>query len=116
MPIGRLSTWRGMMRQRLSVQPPSGKDGYGQRTYGSAVSYRCRLVGKRRQVLDVQGREVTSMWTAYLYSADVIDPESLVTLSTGDVGSTESFAVNPPIKSVSMFPDESGHHHTVLFL
>ena len=116
MPIGRLLVWRNLMRQQLTIQPPSTRSGYGELTYGTAVTYKCRLVGKRRQVLNTLGQEVTSMWTAYLYSADIVDPQSKVTLSTGDVGSTEAFAITPPIKSVATYPDEIGHHHTVLFL
>lgn len=116
MGVGRLGTWRGMMRQTLTVAAPSTRSVYGELTYGTPVSYKCRLVGKRRLVLNGQGQEVTSFWTAYLFSNDVISPESLVTLSTGDVNSTEAPVMQPPIKSVKTVPDEFGRHHTVLYL
>ncbi len=115
--MARLSAWRSMMRQQLTVAAPTGLSGYGDMVYStSPVTYRCRLVGKRKQVLNAQGQEVTSMWTAYLYSADVIDPQSQVTLSTGDVGSTATLAIRPPIKATGLFPDEHGHHHSVIYL
>lgn len=116
MAVGRLATWRSMMRQTLTVAAPSTMNGYAELTYGTPVSYRCRLVGKRQLVLNGQGQEVTSMWTAYLFSNDVIHPESRVTLSTGDVNSTEVPLTQPPIKSVKTVPDEFGRHHTVLYL
>jgi hypothetical protein len=109
--------WARMMRQTATVAPRSGQDGYAEPTYGAAVSYRCRLVGKRKLVLTAEGRQVVSTQTLYLMSDAAIDPESQVTLSTGDVGSTERHAINPPILGVGRYPaDDGGFHHTVLFL
>lgn len=109
--------WARMMNQTVSIAAPSSADVYGERSYGSAVSYRCRLVGKRTLVRDTSGREVVSKQTLYLMTPNVIDPESLITLSTGDVGSTEGHAINPPILSVGRYPDDAGgFHHSVLYL
>lgn len=111
-----LRAWRPLMRQRLTLAAPTGVDGYNATTYGTAVPYRCRLVGKRRVVRNAMGVEVVSSMTAYLYTNDVVNPLSKVTLSTADVGSTEVIAVSPPILAVGRFPDENGNAHSVLYL
>ena len=115
MSIARLAPWRGMMRQVITVAPRSGQDSFGVPTYGTAVTYRCRLVGKRRQVLNAAGQMVVSDQTAYLFSADNVLPDAQVTLSTADVGSTESFDINPKLLAVERRFDEEGPHHVVLY-
>ena len=42
--------------------------------------------------------------------------EDRVTLSTGDVNSTESGARQPPILAVATYPDDGGGTSTVLYL
>ena len=111
-----LRAWRALMNQTVTVAPRTGVDGFGRPTYGTAVSYKARLVGKRRQVINAAGQQVVSDQTAYLYGAPAVDPQSKVTLSTGDVGSTSALAINPPILAVGRFPDETGWHHSVLYL
>lgn len=111
-----VGAWGALMTQALTVAPLSGRNVEGAKTYGAAVPYACRLAGKRRQVLDARGQQVVCNQTAWLATADVVDPEGLVTLSTADVGSTESFAIHPPIIAVGRYPDENGNHHSVLFL
>jgi hypothetical protein len=111
-----IAGWGHMMTQTVTVAPLVSRDGYGKPTYGTAVSYRCRLVGSRKQVVDGAGRQVTSMWTAYLMSNAVIDPLSLVTLTTGDVGSTDPVLTMPVVKAVSRYAGTNGWHHTVLHL
>ena len=105
-----------LMTQTLTVAPVTGRDSFDNKAYGAAVTYRCRLVGKRRQVVNAQGEVVTSEQTAYLGTASPVDPEALVTLSTADAGSTEPHAVNPRILATGRYPDEAGHHHSVIFL
>lgn len=111
-----LRVWRDLFPHTVSVAPQTGKDQFGKPTYGTDVSYRARVVGKRRQVINAVGQAVLSDQTVYLYTADVVAPSSRVTLSTGYVGSTAALAINPPILSVARMPDESGFHHTVLYL
>lgn len=110
-----LYRWRDLYTQSLTIAAFSSYDSYGKPTYGSAVSYVARVVGKRRLVVNAAGQEVVSDWTAYLYSNTTVDPRSKVTLSTGDVGSTATLATNPPILSVERTPDENGMLYTALF-
>lgn len=107
-----------MMRQSVAIEAPStGMNAYGERTPGTSTTYRCRLVAKRQLVRNSKGEEVMSRAVLYLMSADAIDPQSKVTLSTGDVGSTQSFDVHPPIASVSRYSDNGGgFHHTTVYL
>ncbi len=112
-----VSGWAHMMRQTATVAAPGAKNGYGERTYGAVTSYRCRLVGRQKLVLAADGREVLSRQTLYLMTEDYVDTQSQLTLSTGDVGSTESFAIHPPILAVGRYPaNNGGFHHTCLFL
>lgn len=112
-----VSGWKRMMRQSLTLAAKTGRDSYGNETHStSPATYRCRLVGKRQMVRTAEGQELASNWMAYLMTEAAVSPDALVTLSTGDVGSTETHAVHPPILSVGRYPaDNGGFHHTVLF-
>ena len=105
------------MNQAALVAPRTGQDSFGVPTYGSDVTYRGRLVGKRRQVLNTLGQQVVSSQTFYVASGDNILPDARVTLSTGDVGSTESWALTPKILATGRYPDEAGRFlYSALFL
>lgn len=112
-PIAR---WRHMMSSTVSVQERTGMDGYGKPTFGAASSYRAHLARKRQLVRDAVGQEVVSNQAVYLETTVNIQPTAKVTLSTGDVGSTESFALSPSIVAVERRFDQNGPHHVVLYL
>lgn len=113
-----VTAWAHMMRQSVTIEAVStGMNAYGERTPGTSTTYRCRLVAKRQLVRNSQGKEVMSRAVLYLMSDAAIDPQSKVTLSTGDVGSMQGFDVNPPIASVARYSDDGGgFHNTVLYL
>lgn len=109
--------FRHLMGQSVSVAPFSGRDGYGEPTYGSAVTYRARVVGKIRNVRSASGQEVVSSQTVYLMTAAVVTPLDKLTLSTGFVGSTAADRTTPPILATGRYPGTDGRpNHTVLFL
>ena len=115
--MSRVSPWRSFMRQSCTVAPLSTEDSRGAPTYGAAVTYRCRLVGKKREIVNSAGRIMISGQTVYLASGDLVLEDAKVTLSTGDVGSTEETAMSPPIFGVGTYPDETGLNvYTALFL
>lgn len=115
--MSRVSPWRRMMRQECLIAERTGRDERGKPTFGSDTRYRCRLVGEQRQVLDDEGRQVTSNQTVYLASGDRVSPDARVTLSTGDVKSTEAALTQPPILATGQYPDETGKNvYTALFL
>lgn len=113
-----VSAWLDLMPQSVTIEPLSTtpRDLYGNKSYGSATTYRCRIVGKRQQVINAQGQQVLSQQTIYLATPNAVDPESRVTLSTADAGSTDLTAMQPEILATAAFPDESGAHHSVIYL
>ena len=111
-----VNTFAPLMRQSVSVSPFQSYDAYGDASYGSAVAYECAVVGKSEKVLGENGQEVLSRQTVYLKSDAPLRPEDKVTLSTGDVGSTESYAINPTILSIGRFPFGGSQGCTVVYL
>ena len=112
-----LSELTSLCRQVVTVAPRTGVDGYGEPTYGAAVPYRARVVGKVRIVRDQTGKEVVFGQTVYLMAATAISPLDKLTLTTGFVNSTESARTTPPIVAAGRFPGMDGDpHHSVVFL
>jgi hypothetical protein len=107
-----------LMRQFLTVEPRTGQDLYNKPTFGAPVTYRCRLVSKRQQVLAADGTRVTSTMTAYLMTTNAVDPTARITLRSEDVGSTESYAIQPPILATARYSGDATQpwHHSVLYL
>ena len=104
-----------LMPSTVSIAPRFSLDSQGKPPAGTAVTYRGRLVGKRELVRTAGGQEVESKQQFHVMSRTVIQPTSIVTLSTGDVGSTEATATSPKILASVPKYDGSGIHHSVLF-
>lgn len=111
-----LAELTSLCRQTVQLAARTGVDGYGEPTYGSNVAYRVRVAGKRRLVRNDQGQEVLSTQTLYFAANPAIGAHDRITLSTGDVQSTETGVVTPAILSVGKFPDDLGRQTTVLYL
>lgn len=92
------------------------RDLYGDRAFAASVSYRARVVGEQRLVTSFDGRQVNSNMTVYLAADIVARAEDQVTLSTGLTGSTELSFIHPTILGAKREPDQTGTHHSVLFL
>jgi hypothetical protein len=105
-----------LMRQSVSIAPFQSYDSYGEASYGSAVEYEAAVVGRSEKVVGADGQEVVSRQTIFLKSAAPLRPEDQITLSTGDVGSTESYAINPTILSIGRFPFGGSQGCTVVYL
>ncbi len=95
-----------LMPHTVTVEPLTGRDDYGRPTYGAAVQYRARVVGKQKLVRAADGAERVSATTVYLASAPGVGPEDRITLPDGS---------RPPILAVSKVPDEKGAHHEVVY-
>lgn len=105
---GAIATFRDFMTQRIILEPLLRRDEYGAGEFGAKATYRCRIVGKVKRILNGAGVEVPAMATVYLGSfVEAATPEWRITLEDGS---------QPPILSVNQFPDERGGHHTVLYL
>lgn len=112
----RIARWRHMMSSTVSLAARAATDAYGTPTYGAAVSYPAHLRGERVLVRTVSGQQVESTQAIYLGTNASVDPTAQLTLSTSDVGSTEGFALHPPILAVERRSDGAGPHHCVLRL
>ena len=111
-----VSAWAHLMSSTALVAPKTGADGYGKPTYGTAVRYDAHLSRKPQMVLTAQGQQVLSNQSLHLATADPIQATAQVTLSTGDVGSTEAIYLTPLIYAVERRFDEGGPHHVILRL
>lgn len=112
----RVSVFAKLMTQRVTIAPFSSYDSYGKAAYGTAVTYRAAVVQESKLVVNRAGQEVPSHSAIYLMSNAAIRPEDQVTLSTGDVGSTESYALTPRIVAVFRYPFLRGQFVTCLAL
>lgn len=111
-----LSELISLCRQVVTIEPFVSFDVYGEQTFGTAASHRARVVGKRRLVRNFQGEEVVSSHTVYLASSPAVGPHDRITLSTGDVHSTELGALQPTILAAGRYPDDAGRVHVTVFL
>jgi hypothetical protein len=105
-----------LMQQSITVEPFASYDAYGNASYGSAVAYEGAVVGKQEKVIGIDGQDVICRQTVYMKSGVTLRPEDRITLSTGDVGSTESYAINPTIASIGRFPFDGSSGCTVIYL
>ena len=112
----RINIFQPLMRQHVTIAPFSGYDGYGAASYGAGVAYNAAVVGDVKRVVGVDGQEVPSTQTVYLKSNAAVRPEDRITLSTEDVGSTETYAIQPPIMAVGRFPFGGTQACTVVYL
>lgn len=111
-----IASWGHMLPDSVTYEPRTATDAYGDATFGTATTYRARVVGEQKKILSFTGAEVVSAQTVYLAAAIVVQPSDRVTLSTGLVGSTEATAIRPPILGAKRIPDQNGTHHVCLYL
>jgi hypothetical protein len=111
-----VSRWAHMMASTCTVAVRTGTNSFGQPTYGTAVTYKCHISRKKRMISNAAGEQIDAGQTIYLNTNAMFEPTAQVTLTTGDVGSTQSHAINPRIVSVERLFDQTGPHHTVLYM
>ena len=105
-----------LMQNTVTIAPFTSYDGYGNASFGSAKTFQAAVVGKMERVTGLDGQEMPSRQTVYLNPLATVRPEDKITLSTGDVGSTQSYAINPEIISVGTFPFGRSQGCTVIDL
>jgi hypothetical protein len=111
-----VSRWFDMMPQTVSIATRSSLNDFGEPSFGADVSYKARIVGRAENVVDWTGQEVFSRSHIYLGSNAKIGAGDRVTLSTDDVASTGQEIVSPTILAVNHVPDQTGFHHTKIWL
>ena len=63
-----------MMLQTIILSPQSAVDKYGKQTFGTGVSYKCRLMTSQRITRDAQGREIIEAGRAIIYGVLAATP------------------------------------------
>lgn len=106
----------GLCRQTARVAARTGVDGYGQPTFGADATYRVRVSGRRRLIRNSEGDEVLSTHTLYFAATPAVGAHDRITLSTGDVNSTEAGATQPPILAVGKYPGDLGRVSLTVYL
>lgn len=106
-----------LMTQTVTIAPLASYDETGEPSFGAGVIFKCAVVGEMKIVRRADnGQEAPSKQQIYLMSNAAVRPEDQITLSTSDVGSTESYAINPKILAVGRFPFTRGQYTTVIDL
>ena len=95
-----------LMPHTVSIANLSSRNSYGVPTFGTATSYRARVVKKAEIVRDTAGAEVVSTTQVWLYGTSGVTPESRITLPDSST---------PSILMVETYPDETGYHHDKVF-
>ena len=116
MPALSVRSFAPLMKQHATVERKSSYGSYGEAGYAAGVVYNGALVGEMRAVRRANGDEAISSQSFYMMSAAGFTPEDRITLSTEDVASTESWALQPEILAVERYPVTRGQFATVLRL
>ena len=98
--------FRSLMTETVTVAPKSGQDQYNVSTFGTAVEYQARVVGKIMELRDRRGEEVTTTFELWLDTVDTIQPDAQLTL-TG----SKWIDTTPEIFTVRRVTDENGDSH-----
>lgn len=114
-----ITAWLDCMPQTVTLEPFSDRDDYGEPVYGTAATYRARVVYQTEMIVDQRigsaELETTSnghVWfgppTLNLSSGvpPTVTAEDRITLPDG---------TQPNIMRVDRFPDEDGNHHTKVY-
>ena len=92
----------------ITLEPLTGRDGYGTATYGAAVTYPARIQTGLHRPITVFGQERTSRGVVYLQGQPTIGPDDRLTLPT-------AFSpLQPPLLTVDLVSDEAGAYYTRL--
>jgi hypothetical protein len=98
-----------MCPHTVTIEPFASRDGFGNATYGTAVTLRARVQGKPKAIRTKGGIEATSTVQVYVGPSPFVTPLDRLTLPA-------FYPVRqPPILSVEPDSDESGQHHQVIY-
>src|SRR6185436_8554371 len=103
MPV---SDWLDLMPDTVTYEAMTGRDGQSKPTYGTAVSYRARVVYKYIRTSNrASGQDAVG--TGEVWLAGILYPniDDRITLPDGS---------QPIIVNWNVFTDETGPHHTVI--
>lgn len=94
-----------LMPSTCTIAAPTALDGWGKRTWGPAVSYRCRYEPTDRLVRGNDNRETHVVGSLYIYGSPEVTPDHRVVGPDGNV---------LKVASVDRHYDERGASHVVI--
>lgn len=94
--------WADMFAATVTIASYSARGTYGLRTFGTAVSFKARVIEKNQRVLAPDGTERVARGTVWVQGIPTVTVEDQITLPDG---------TTPTILSIERFPDEDGAHH-----
>lgn len=97
-----------MLADVVTIEPYVGQDEYGRAQTGAAASYRARVMGDVRKVIDANGEEVVSTTKIIVAGATAIDTRDVLTLPA------RWTPRRPKILQAAPVTDESGLDHWVV--
>jgi len=95
-----------LMIDSIQHEVYSGSGSYGERMYGSAVSYTARVNYKQQLVKDPDGEDVVSSCSVWIKSSVAVDPQDRITLLDSKT---------PNILAVERYSNQDGAHHTKVY-
>ena len=100
---------RSLMRDTVTLEPYASQNKSAEETFGTAVTYKARVVGRIKAVIDLTGQERVSSVTTYFGASLTVTPRDRITLPAPFV------PTQPKILAVEQIPDERGQYCTVVY-
>lgn len=111
----------GMFPDDLIIEPCTGSDAYGNKTYGAAYTIEARIVGRIKIIVDSDGRESVSHVQATIAGAPGTKADDRFTLpvrfsaNPSETDPTKALAARQPTAlAVDHLSDEFGPHHEII--
>jgi len=93
------------LNQTVTIAPFTSQNSYGDPTYGTAVTYQCRIELKNRMIRDLMGQERVARGRLYIQTQTIPSAKDQIALPS-DYSPT-----NPEILSIYPVQSESGTDH-----
>ena len=97
-----------LMPSTVTIERWTGYDEYGQREYGTPFQVQCRIEGRVRKIVAIDGQERVSMATIYLAESPGLSPNDRITLA----GYTPP---QPNVLAIEKQNDENGPYYEAIF-
>ena len=104
-----LSEFESLCPAIIVVEPFTTNDAWGNKSYGSSVSYRGRVTNKMRRIVTMAGVDAISGTDIVLLTSSGVFTEDRITLPSGFLPR------QPPILRVDRIADEEGNLYTKVY-
>ena len=93
------------LTQTVTIAPFVSQNSYGDPTYGTAITYKCRIELKNRMIRDLMGQERVTRGRLYINTRTIPSAKDQITLPS------DYTPTNPEILSIYPVQSESGTDH-----